>query len=357
MRRIAKQPIACLAAATGLVCVGLAFTSGAAAIRPASDVRLAERGRCPSASGHDIVLTVPLPGRPGYLLLTKKTLWVAIRGSRLGGRGKVMGFDPGSGRVQASFSIPVDPYRLAFAFGSLWIRDAAPRSTYGGAVLRVDPRSGRVLRVVRGPRLFGSALAATADAVWVGGIDTYPAGQPNNTLARLIFAIDPVRNAVRQVYLTPTTVTDLLGDGRSLWATGWGAVVKLSPSGRLLYEQRFGGSAWAMALARGGVWVAEPLSGTRRSVRAQREQKPARRLLRVMTSGPQRLTVVELAAPPGDVGASGDVAWTGDMRIDETQTPPTLTPIMLRGVGMRVEAFRGGGWFSERDPTELSKIC
>jgi hypothetical protein len=322
---------------------------------PASRAQPSGRERCPSASGQEVVLTVPLPGKPGFPLLVNKTLWVTIQSGSPAGHGKLARVDAESGRVQRVDPLTVDPMRLTYGFGSLWV-------TGEGVVLRIDPRSGRVVKVIRGRRLFGPALAATSDAVWVGGADIYAKGHDDETLMRWMYKIDPLRNAVvRQVHLAPTTVLDLVGDGRSVWATGWGALVKLSASGRLLFQQRFGGSGWSMAVGPDAVWVAQPFFGTR----DPRSQRPARRLLRFATSGPRRVTVVELAAPPGDVSVAGHIVWVGSAvwatgelaRIDETQTTPTATGVAGGVAAARIEAFPGGVWVAERNRNELSKIC
>jgi hypothetical protein len=177
----------------------------------------------------------------------------------------VVRVDPESGLIQDSFPIPVDPYRLAFGVGSLWITGQTRRENreYQGAVLRVHPHSGRLMSVVRGPRLFGAAIATTSAGVWAGGADIYPEGQAHKAGVYWIYKIDPRRNAVvRSIHLNPTSVIDLLGEGRYLWATGWGAVVKLSELGRLLFQQRFDGSGWSLGLTQGQSGSPSPSSGT-----------------------------------------------------------------------------------------------
>ena len=62
-----------------------------------------------------------LPGRPGFLLLDKKRLWVAISASRPWGRGAIAQIGANSGEVRRVFPLPLNPYQLAFAFGSLWV--------------------------------------------------------------------------------------------------------------------------------------------------------------------------------------------------------------------------------------------
>jgi hypothetical protein len=315
--------------------------------------------RCPSPSPHAVVRTVSLPGRPGFLLLKGQSLWVAIAGPGPGRPGKLARVDAGTGHVQKLIRLPTNPYRVAYAFGSLWVTGEATPSTrrYAGAVLRLDPRTGRILRVIRAPILLGSAITATRDAVWVGGGDVYPKGHPNEAGVRFVFRIDPRRNAVVQrVRLRSTTVIDLLAEGNSLWATGWGAVVKLSSRGRVVYQRRFYGAGWSLARSPNAVWVAQPFSGTREP----RTQRPARRLLQA-TIRPPRLAVNELSAPPGLLSSAGGVVWMpgpgGLVRIDAARDPVTLEPIPVGTVPNHVAAFKGGVWGTVPQKRRLVEVC
>jgi len=267
--------------------------------------------------------------------------------------------DAGTGRVQRLFHLPTNPYRIAYAFGSLWVTGEANPSTrrYAGAVLRLDPRTGRVVRVIHGPILLGSAIAATRDGVWVGGGDVYAKGHPEKAGVRFVFRIDPRRNAVVQrVRLRSTTVIDLLGEGRGLWATGWGAVVKLSARGRVVFQQRFYGSGWSLARSPNAVWVAQPFSGNRNP----RTQRPVRKLLEA-TISPPRLTVNELDAPPGLLSSASGVVWMsapgGLARIVAARHPITLEPVRLGVVPNHVAAFTGGLWGAVPHNRQLVKIC
>jgi hypothetical protein len=314
---------------------------------------------CPSPSPQAVVRTVTLPGRPGFLLLTGRTLWVAIAARRPGGRGKLARVDARSGRVERTFRLPVNPYRIAYGFGSLWLTGEARAATrrYAGGVLRLDPRTGRILRVIHGPILLGSAIAATPDGIWVGGGDVYPEGHPDRSGVRFVFKIDPRRNAVTQrIRLRTTTVIDLLAEGRALWATGWGAVVKLSPRGRVLYQRRFYGSGWSLALSENAVWVAQPFSGNR----FPRTQRPVRRLLQA-TIRPPHLAVTELDVPPGLLDAAGDIVWMtgpgGLVRIPASRRPVTLQRIPVTALPDHVAAFDGGVWGSVHHTHRLVEIC
>jgi hypothetical protein len=314
---------------------------------------------CPSPSPRGVVQTVTLPGRPGNLLLTGRTLWVAVAARRPGGRGMLARVDAASGRVERTFRLPVNPYRIAYGFGSLWLTGEARAGTrrYGGAVLRLDPRTGRILRVIHGPILLGSAIAATPEGIWVGGGDVYRPGHPDRAGVRFVFKIGPRRNAVTQrIRLRTTTVIDLLGEGHALWATGWGAVVKLSPRGRVLYQRRFYGSGWSLARSPNAVWVSQPFSGNR----FPRTQRPVQRLLQG-TIRPPRLTVTELDAPPGLLDSAVGVVWMtgpeGLIRIPASQRPVPLQRLPVTALPDHMAAFDGGVWGSVHHTHRLAKIC
>ena len=252
--------------------------------------------------------------------------------------------------------LPFNPYQLAYGFGSLWVTGDSDRPAYRG-LLRIDARSGHVVAAIRGKRLLGSKLAATSDAVWINGADVY-GKDPDEAGVRYVYKVDPRRNAiVRTVRLPRTTVVDLLAEGRSLWAAGWYGVVKLSSSGRVLFQQPFDGSGWSVAVTPGVVWVAQPLFGNRRD---RSTQRPARRLLRIATTGPRQVTVIELGGQPGGVSAAAGTVWVaaegGLARIDARRLPLTLTSVPTGGGLTYHEAFAGGVWAGSRDG-RIVKIC
>jgi hypothetical protein len=255
--------------------------------------------------------------------------------------------------------LPIDPDQLAVGFGSLWVTGETDDQKLRD-LLRVDPRSGRVQAVIHGPRTLGSKIAATSDAIWVGGADVIPEGHPERAGVRFVYKIDPRHNAVVRQVLLPggMTVIDLQGDGSSLWATGWFGIAKLSASGRLLFHQPFNGSGWSLALTPGVVWVAEPWFA-RPFVR--RQNRPAQRLLKITTTGPRRVTVIELQTLTGGVSAAAGIVWVGAngglARINAAETPPTPTTIPLNLVPNYHESFPGGVWVSELRRNRVDKIC
>src|SRR5262245_56136771 len=234
-----------------------ARAAGTAAIGACVGVMLfSGGGRAVMASCASV--SVQVSGRPGPLALDGRTLWVGVQGKP----GRLLALDALTGRKLRSFHVPFDPLRVVPAFGSLWLTGQGGGRRYAG-VLEVDPRSGRVVRVVRGEHTLGTALAATASAIWVGGPDIYPQGKPEQSGVYLIYKIDPRRGAVIGRYHLRSTVIDLLGDGRRLWISGWYAIVQLSESGRVLLRQPIVGSGWSIALAPGGAWVAHTFLGRR----------------------------------------------------------------------------------------------
>jgi hypothetical protein len=331
----------------------------AAASSPSGDTSRpqAPLGRCSGGSAPAVAFSVPLPGKPGQMLLSKGTLWVAIQPARWGRPGKLLALDPSSGRVRRTIRLPVSPLRFVTGFGSLWLTGGGgPR--YSG-VLRLDPRSGRVLRVIRGANPLGSALAATRRAIWVAGADTFPKGHPEKSGVYFVYKIDPRRDAVVQRIRLRSTVIDLVGDGSAFWAAGWVAVPKLSDAGRVLFRQPIAGSGWSIAPAGEGVWVAHTFNGSRRD----RQPPPARELYRIREISRPHLTRIPLEESPWEVSAAGGVAWVAAGRsshqvlwLDDTRTP-SPTAVQVSGIVRGIQATASGAWVAQLKPNQLSRIC
>jgi hypothetical protein len=324
----------------------------AALAAPASGAETTTSASCPTPSGRTVVRTLALPGPPHQVLARGDTLWVTLR--RPGERARVVRLDARTGRVDRSFPLEGLPDRLIYGFGSLWIPEEV-RGKPGGTLVRLDPRSGRVLAEIRAPapRLFGATLTVTPAAVWIGGADT-------RLDTSSIFVVDPRGNAiVRRLGLKVTTVVALVARGPEVWASGWESIVKLSPTGRLLFRQRIGGVAFSIALAPDGVWGAQQFFGHK----YRKPQPPARRLVRVTTS-PRHLTVVPLEATPGGIASAAGAAWVvffPDQRrraiLRVSGTPPVPQTVPVRGLPGAIAPASDGVWVAEHDPNELSKVC
>jgi hypothetical protein len=215
--------------------------------------------------------------------------------------------------------------------------------------------------VVRWKKTLGTALATTANAVWVGGADVYPKGHEERAGVYFVYKIDPRRDAVVRRFRLRSTVIDLVGDGRSLWVAGWYAVARLSESGRLLLRQPIVGSAWSIARAGDGVWAAHTFYGTRKT----RGVPPAaRELLRIRDTSKPRFTAVELDESPWEVTAAAGVVWValGEyshevQRVRDTRPPTNLAKVEIRGVVLGLQAAADGAWVAQVTPNQLSKVC
>jgi hypothetical protein len=342
--------------------VAAVVTAGAAvSTSPAGHPESTGRGGTYSDRGDPAVaLTVRLRRRPGPMLLAGRTLWVGLQGVRPGRPGRLLQVEARTGRIRRSFSLPVDPLRLASGFGSLWLTGQGGDRRYAG-VLRLDPRSGRVTAIVRRREGLGTALTTTAHAVWVGGPDRYPRNHPERSGVYFVYKIDPQTNAVVRRFRLRSTVIDLAGAGRSLWITGWYAVAKLRESGRVLLRQPIRGSAWSIARAGDGVWAAHTFYGTRRTPGVP---PPARELFRIREASKPRLTVVALDESPWEVSAAGGVVWVAlgeyshDVeRFGDSQPPMSLARVPIPGIVHGLQATRDGAWVSQLAPNGLSRIC
>jgi hypothetical protein len=294
------------------------------------------------------------------MLLAGRTLWVGVHGARAGRPGRLLELNAHTGRIRRSLPLPVDPLRIVAGFGSLWLTGQGGDRKYAG-VLRLDPRSGRVTAVVRWRDGLGTALATTAHAVWVGGPDRYPPKQPEHSGVRFVYKIEPRTNTVVRRFRLRSTVIDLDGTGRSLWITGWYAVVKLSESGRVLLRQPIKGSAWSIATAGDGAWAAHTFYGTRRTPGTP---PPARELFRIREASRPRLTVVDLDESPWQVSAAGSVVWValGEFsreveRFRDGRPPTALARVPIPGVVHGLQAGRDGAWVGQLMPNGLSKVC
>lgn len=315
-------------------------------------------GRCSDGGAPAVAFSVPLPGRPGQMLLSNGTLWVAIEPARWGRPGSLLAFDPSSGRLRRTLRLPVSPMRFVTGFGSVWLTGAGGGGRYSG-VLRLDPRSGRVLRVIRGAHPLGSALAATRRAIWIAGADTFPKGHPERSGVYFVYKIDPRRETVVLRVRLRSTVIDLVGDGPAVWATGWIAVPKLSEAGRVLFRQPIRGSGWSVARAGDGVWVTHTFNGSRRD----RNPPAARELYRIRERARPHLTRIPLEESPWGISAAGGVAWVAAgesphqvLWLDDTQAP-SPTGVAVTGVVQSVQAAAKGAWVAQLKPNRLSRIC
>jgi hypothetical protein len=216
---LSSKNVALLGASSLLLATGIVAEARPA--RSSTQAQEANSATCPSSTGAMVVQTVRTPGRPGFLLLSQNTLWVAIAASRPGPvGGRLARIDARSGEVERVLRLPVDPYQLAFGFGSLWVTGYTTNRKYQDRLLRIDPNTGRVLRAIRGPRVLGSKIATTSDAVWINGADIFPKGHTERAGVRFIYKVDPRQGAVvRRIRLLR----------RQRWSICWAREVHCGP--------------------------------------------------------------------------------------------------------------------------------
>jgi hypothetical protein len=290
-------------------------------------------------------VSVPLPAQPGPLAAAGRTLWVGIHGKP----GRLLAVDALTGRKLRSFRLPFDPLRIVPAFGSLWLTGQGASPRYAG-VLEVDPRTGRFVRVIRGDRTLGTALAATASALWVGGPDIYPAGKPERSRVYLVYKLDPRRGTVVGRFRLRSTVIDLLGDGRRLWIAGWYAIVRLSESGQVLLRKPIAGSAWSLARAPGGAWAAHTFLGRR----GAGVPPPAYELFRIRGS---QLTTIPVDESPWQVSSAAGMVWIAAGEHSHAVRRLTGPEAQVRGIVRSIQATSDGVWIAQLQPNQLTKAC
>lgn len=345
-----------LLAALAVVCVWLAFSTAQGA-----DVS------CGTTTQPTIAFRTALPRTPMHVFDDGRTLWVALSGrhnprtgATLAG-GSIVAVDRHSGRILRRLRLPLDPTQFAAAFGSLWVIGGPISRQYSG-VVRIDPGDGHVIAVIRASHAYGSRITATASAVWVGGADVFAQGHSDQAGVRFVYKINPRTNAVVLRVQLPqgTTVLDLHPEGSSLWVSGWWGVANISDSGRILFHAPFRGAGWTMAETPQAVWVTLPWSGTP----YQRRQDPSHRtqqLLRIDRAGHQpSVTAINLPEQPGGVAAFGDTVWMGGSqglaRIDDTTTPPVVTPVGIDLDPTALFPFQGGVWVTEAAKNQVTKV-
>jgi hypothetical protein len=314
----------------------LAMLVGAAAAAPFADGR--EHGACTPAE-------VGLPGPPAPLALAGNTLWVGIHGKK---RGRLLALDARDGRTLRSFPLPFDPLRILPAFGSLWLTGGGDRRYTG--VMQMNPRTGAIVRVIRGERSLGAAIAATTSAIWVGGADVYPPGQPEKAGVYFVHKIDPRRGVVVTGYRLPSTVIDLLGDGDRLWVGGWYAILQLSERGRVLLRHPIVGSVWSLTHAPGGIWAAHTFVGRR----GTGVPPPAFELFRVRGS---QLDTIPLDESPWLVSSAGGVLWIAAGEYSHEVLRLSGAPVSIGGTLRNLQAVPGAVWIAQREPNRLIKAC
>ena len=195
---------------------------------------------------------------------------------------------------------------MAVGAGAVWVPVAVP-----GALWGIDPDEDKVTaRISLGGPLNGAiSVAATRDTVWVGaGEADAGASAPGGRLLR----VDPGRRRVVAEIALPAAPVAIAADSSATWvATASGQVLVVSPKrNRVTATIEAGGPlgfSQTIAVAAGGVWLADPFD----------EQ--------IVRIDPKRRRVVD-RIPAGAVtalAATGDAVWAlapvGLVRVDPAE--------------------------------------
>jgi virginiamycin B lyase len=231
-------------------------------------------------------LTLEAQPFPDFALAIDATVWIS------GVEPGIVGYDAVTGDVRASVETDDVPLAMEQGFGALWVGEGSGAEI--GTVVRVDPGAGTVqARVpIPSPGLRPeSSLAVTDDAVWAlvdGDVD-----------GRLLVAVDPATNTVRETFPAPPAAEALRGGFGSLWvATSRQSVVRVDPadgSTQATVDTGFGSRF--MTVGEDAVWVMNQDDGTVSRIDPDTDTAVA------------TVQVSEGRIPGGDIAAGDGAVW------------------------------------------------
>lgn len=249
----------------GLIILAVLVAAGAA-------VALRELPSAPRHSGaaplpQSAVLRVGWQARLGRFPVVAEgdhAVWAASVAPPQVTHGRLVRFDPRSGKRIASVPVGWWPAEIAVGAGGVWVADTAGDGSrvknhmpgLAGAVTRIDPRTNRVVATIRLPGV--QRVAVGGGAAWVTSTTTAQTGEAISEISR-------AGNRVTLVRRLPGVSGPLAwGEGR-LWALTWLAgpserarIWEIDPkSGRILGQVVVPGAGPNVALAyRSGVlWL------------------------------------------------------------------------------------------------------
>ena len=202
--------------------------------------------------GSDVVHRAPGGVPPGLDALASDgaAVWVAERDTH-----GVLRLDARSGRIESVDNRGADSFfeggarrAIAVGAGSLWVSNPVsrfPATDRLGRVSRIDLETGEVTSRIRVPAP-PSALAADADAVWLG-----------LERGRDLWRIDPRDDVAAAAVAVGGPVADLaIGEG-AVWALETdGTLSRIDPATNKVTGSAELGRAAAIAVGHGRVWIA-----------------------------------------------------------------------------------------------------
>jgi virginiamycin B lyase len=232
-------------------------------------------------------LTVEAQPFPDFALTVDGTVWIS------GVEPGIVGYDAVTGAVRGSAETDDVPLAMEQGFGSLWAGEGSGVEI--GTVVRVDPGDGAVQARVPMPSPGlrpESSLAVTDDAVWalVDGDDVD---------SRLLVAIDPATDTVRDSFPAPPAAEALRGGFGSVWvATSRQSVVRVDPSdGSTQATVETGSGSRFMTVGEDAVWVINQDDGTVSRIDPETDAVVA------------TVRVSDGRIPGGDIAAGDGAVW------------------------------------------------
>jgi len=198
------------------------------------------------------VLTIPARPFPDFMLAVEQTVWVS------GVEPGIVGYDAATGAVRAQVATAEVPLAMEQGFGAVWAGEGT--GDLFATLVRIDPASGAATARIPLPEpgiRVESSLAVTDDAVWAL-IDA------DTVDDRLLVAVDPATNTVRDTFPAPRAAEALRGGFGSLWvATSQQSVVRIDPAdGSTQATVETGPGSRFMAVGEDAVWVMNQDDGT-----------------------------------------------------------------------------------------------
>jgi virginiamycin B lyase len=197
-------------------------------------------------------LTISARPFPDFMLAVDQTVWVS------GVEPGIVGYDATTGDVRAQVPTQEVPLAMEQGFGAVWAGEGT--GDLFATLVRIDTASGTAIARIPLPEPGlrpESSLAVTDDAVWAL-VDADTADD------RLLVAVDPATNTVRDTFPAPRAAEALRGGFGSLWvATSQQSVVRVDPtdgSTEATVETGFGSRF--MAVGDDAVWVMNQDDGT-----------------------------------------------------------------------------------------------
>ncbi|WP_146146061.1 hypothetical protein [Geodermatophilus tzadiensis] len=232
-------------------------------------------------------LTIQARPFPDFALADGDTVWVS------GVEPGLVGYDAGTGDVRAEVAMGDVPLAMDQGFGSLWAGEGVAGVI--ATLVRIDPATSTVTARVPMPDAGlrpESSLAVTEDAVWalVDGADAE---------SRLLVAVDPATNEVRETFPAPRAAEALRGGFGSLWvATSHQKVVRVDPDdGSTQATVDTGYGSRFMAVGDDAVWVMNQDDGTVSRIDPETDAVVA--TVQVSTG----------RIPGGDIAIGDDAVW------------------------------------------------